>query len=221
MNCSMAVRSCPPYSLGQPMPSHPSLPIWRMASLDLGPPISPVAISSSISGVTIFAKYSRSSCWSASCSGVRASSMSDLRLLFGEDAHRIELGATAVGVAHGRAHTVDLVLAGLLADLHGGLRVAQHARGPDGIRAEHAARRVDGHVAVDGGGAGVGHLPALALGREAQVLHPHGLVPAEGNVDLGHVDLAARVLDARLAVDVGGAVLAGSGVHLVAAGEHG
>src|SRR5438270_10627109 len=220
MNCSMAVRSCPPYSLGQPMPSQPSLPIWRMASLDLGPPISPVAISSSISGVTILAKYSRSSCWSACCSGVRASSIR-LGLLFRKDAHRIELGAAAVGMAHGRADTVDLVLAGLLADLHGRLCVAQHARGTDGVGGEHAARGVDGHVAVDGGGAGVGHLPALALGREAEVLHPHGLVPAEGNVDLGHVDLAARVLDARLAVDVGGAVLAGSGVHLVAAGEHG
>src|SRR5436305_14020782 len=135
MNCSMAVRSWPPYSLGQPIPSHPSRPIWRMASLDLGPPISPVAISSSISGVTILAKYSRSSCWRACCSGVRASSISaDLRLLFGEDAHGIELRTAAVGVAHGRAHTVDLVLAGLLADLHGRLGVAEHARGADGVR---------------------------------------------------------------------------------------
>src|SRR3954463_13281655 len=154
----MAVRPGPPYSLGQPMPSQPSLPIWRMASLDLGPPISPVAISSSISGVTILAKYSRSSSWSACCSGVRASSIR-LRLLFREDAHRIELGAAAVGVTHGRAHAVDLVLARLLADLHGRLGVAQHARGPDGVRREHAARRVDRHVAVDGRGAGIGHLP--------------------------------------------------------------
>src|SRR5437588_2973848 len=127
MNCSMAVRSWPPYSLGQPMPSQPSLPIWRMASFDLGPPISPVAISSSISGVTILAKYSRSSCWSACCSGLRASSIR-LGLLFREDAHGIELGADAVGMTHGRAHTVDLVLARLLADLHGRFRVPQHPR---------------------------------------------------------------------------------------------
>src|SRR6266850_6646433 len=138
MNCSMAVRSWPPYSLGQPMPSQPSLPIWRMASLDLGPPISPVAISSSISGVTIVAKYSRSSCWRACCSGVSASSTFLLRLLFSEDAHGIELRAAAVGVAHGGAHTVDLVLARLLADLHGRFGVAEHARRADGVRAEDA-----------------------------------------------------------------------------------
>src|SRR5438477_5336688 len=179
MNCSMAVRSWPPYSLGQPMPSQPSRPICLMASLDLGPPISPVAISSSISGVTIMAKYSRSSRWSASCSGVSASSMTLLGLLSRQDAHGIELGAAAVGVPQGGADAVDLVLAGLLADLHGGLGIAEHAGCPDGVGAEYAAGRVDRHVAVDGGGTRVGHLPALALGREAQVLHPHGLVPAE------------------------------------------
>src|SRR5437667_4945653 len=188
MNCSMAVRSWPPYSLGQPMPSQPSRPICLIASLDLGPHISPVAISCSISGVTMRAKYSRSSRWSSCCSGVRASSIR-LRLLSGQDTHRIELGAAAVGVAQGGAHAVDLVLARLLADLHGGLGVAEHAGGADGVGAEHAARRVDRHVAVDGGGARVGHLPALALGSKAQVLHPHGLVPAEGDVDLGGVDL--------------------------------
>src|SRR5437763_16714458 len=182
MNCSMAVRSWPPNSLGQPMPSQPSRPICLMASLDLGPPISPDTISSSISEVTILAKYSRSSCWRASCSAVSASSIrSGLR--FREDAHRIELGAAAVGVAEGGADTVDLVLAGLLADLHGRLRVTEHARSADGVGAEDAARRVDGHVAVDGGGARVGHLPALALGGEPEVLHPHGLVPAERHVD--------------------------------------
>ena len=26
-------RSWPPYSLGQPMPSHPSVPIWRITRL--------------------------------------------------------------------------------------------------------------------------------------------------------------------------------------------
>src|SRR5438876_7393767 len=158
MNCSMAVRSWPPYALGHPMPSQPSRPICLIASLDLGPHISPVAISCSISGVTMRAKYSRSSRCRSRCSGVRANSMG-LGLLLREDAHGEELGAAAVGVAQGGAHAVDLVLARLLADLHGGLGVAQHAGGADGVGAEHAARRVDRHVAVDGGGARVGHLP--------------------------------------------------------------
>src|SRR5437588_12874994 len=142
-----------------------------MASLDLGPPISPVAISASISGVTIVAKYSRNSCWSDCCSGVRASSIADLWLLFGEDAHRIELSAAAVGVAHGRAHPVDLMLAGLLADLHGRLGVAQHAGRADGVGRQDPARGIDRHVAVDGGRARVGHLPPLARRGEAEVLH--------------------------------------------------
>src|SRR5205807_9373880 len=78
-----------------------------------------------------------------------------------------------------------------------------------------------GEVAVEGGGAAVGHLPTLALGREAQVLHPHGLVPAEGDVDLGAVDLAPGIGDAGLGIEVGGAVPSRPGVDRVPPGEHG
>ena len=54
-----------------------------------------------------------------------------------------------------------------------------------------------------------------------EVLEPHRLEPREGHVDLGHVDLPPGLGDARLAVDVGRAVHARLGVHLVAPGEHG
>ena len=51
-NCSTGVNPCPPYSSGQPTPSHPSRPICRTASRLRGPPNSPVDISSATSGVT-------------------------------------------------------------------------------------------------------------------------------------------------------------------------
>ena len=38
MNWSEAGRPCPPNSFGQPMPSHPSLPIWRTTALQASPP---------------------------------------------------------------------------------------------------------------------------------------------------------------------------------------
>src|SRR5439155_18056707 len=75
MSCSIGERSWPPYSFGQPMPSHPSAPIRRASSRLSGPPISWRAISSSISGVIIAVKYSRSSRRSDSCSDVSASCM--------------------------------------------------------------------------------------------------------------------------------------------------
>ena len=56
MNCSMSVRPCPPYSFGQPMPSQPSRPIFRTASRQAGPPVSPAAHSASTSGVISSAK---------------------------------------------------------------------------------------------------------------------------------------------------------------------
>ena len=74
---------------------------------------------------------------------------------------------------------------------------------------------------VEGGGPCVGELPAVALGAEAQVLQPHRLVPAEGHVDLGHVEVPSGVGDPGLGVDVGRAFPAGPGVHLVPPGEHG
>ena len=39
--------------------------------------------------------------------------------------------------------------------------------------------------------ASVSFQPSPSVG-EAQVLQPHRLVPAEGHVDLGHVDLGSR-----------------------------
>ena len=40
MSCSIGERSWPPYSFGQPMPSHPSAAICLTASFHTGPPIS-------------------------------------------------------------------------------------------------------------------------------------------------------------------------------------
>ena len=37
MNCSICERPWPPYSFGQPMPSQPSLPIWRTIWRVTGP----------------------------------------------------------------------------------------------------------------------------------------------------------------------------------------
>ncbi len=51
MNCSIGVMPRPPYSFGQPMPSHPSSPIWRTTLRDRGPTPSLRRISSRISGV--------------------------------------------------------------------------------------------------------------------------------------------------------------------------
>ena len=52
MNCSMAERPWPPYSLGQPMPSQPSSPIWRTTLRWVGPTPRSWASFSSISGVS-------------------------------------------------------------------------------------------------------------------------------------------------------------------------
>src|SRR5207253_2305813 len=71
MNCSTGERPCPPYSLGQPMPSHPSAPIWRMTLRYISPPDSPKWIWDLTSGGSRPLKYSRSSARSASCSGVK------------------------------------------------------------------------------------------------------------------------------------------------------
>ena len=89
----------------------------------------------------------------------------------------------------------------------------------DRVGRQHAAGRVDRQVAVERGRAVVDHLPAVALVGEAEVLHPHRLVPAERHVDLGAVDVAARVGDAGLRVDVRRAVATGVRVHQVAAGD--
>ncbi len=64
-----------------------------------------------------------------------------------------------------------------------------------------------------------GHPPALPGGGEAEVLEPHRLEPAEGDVHLGHVELTARIGDPGLAVNVRCAVAARSRVDLVAPGE--
>ena len=76
MSCSMGVRPWPPYSFGQPTPSHPSRPIWRTSSLYNGPSQPLSARASSTSGVMSEVKYSRSSWRRATCSGVKAKSMS-------------------------------------------------------------------------------------------------------------------------------------------------
>ena len=52
-----------------------------------------------------------------------------------------------------------------------------------------------------------------------EVLQPHRLVPGERHVHLHHIYVVERVVDARLLVDVGGALAAGPRVHFVAAGH--
>ena len=70
MCCSIGERPCPPYSWGQPMPSHPSAAIFRIAAFEASPPISRPC-SASTSSVMSWRKYSRSSSRNASCSGLR------------------------------------------------------------------------------------------------------------------------------------------------------
>jgi hypothetical protein len=43
MNWSVAGRPCPPNSVGQPMPSHPSFPTRRTTSRQASPPSPPAA----------------------------------------------------------------------------------------------------------------------------------------------------------------------------------
>src|SRR2546423_1111322 len=85
------------------------------------------------------------------------------------------------------ASTVDRGVPGGAAPLQGALREPQHAGGADRVRAEHAARHVDGQVAVHRGDTVLGELPAFAGLREPEVLEPHRLEPAERHVHLDAV----------------------------------
>ena len=69
-NWSVAGRPWPPYSFGQPTPSHPSAPIWRTTRRKALPPSPGSPSSARTAGVSKPVKYSRSSAESASCSGV-------------------------------------------------------------------------------------------------------------------------------------------------------
>src|SRR5262249_3488951 len=82
--------------------------------------------------------------------------------------HCKKLGAAAVGVTEGGAGAVHLVLARLAPHLQGGLGEAQHARRADRVRRQHAARHVHRQLAVERGGTLLRHLPAVALGHEAE-----------------------------------------------------
>src|SRR5918999_5374469 len=135
------------------------------------------------------------------------------RLVGADDPHRVELCAAAVSVAEGEPSPVDLVLAGQTAHLQRGLGEADETGRADRIGREHAAGGVPWDVAVQRGGTGLGELPALTLAAEAEVFQPHRLVPAERYGHPGAVELAARLGDARLPVDVGRAVLARPPVH--------
>src|SRR5690606_38456516 len=137
------------------------------------------------------------------------------RLVGADDPHGEELRAATVGVAQGDPGAVDLVLAGPAPDLQRRLGEADEARRADGVGRQHPAGGVPGDVAVHGRGPLLDELPARALLGEAEVLQPHRLVPRERHVDLGDVDVPPGVGDAGLAVDVGGALPAGPGVHLV------
>ncbi len=107
-----------------------------------------------------------------------------------DDPHGEELRAAAVGVADGEAGAVDLVLTGLAAHLHGRLAEADHPRGADRVRRQHAAGHVHRQVArVDLRDAVLDHPPPLAGLGEQEVLQPHRLEPRERHVHLDAVDL--------------------------------
>ena len=53
MNCSRAERPWPPYSVGHPIPSHPSAAIWPTRRRTVGPMPWLVASSASTSGVSM------------------------------------------------------------------------------------------------------------------------------------------------------------------------
>src|ERR1700704_757066 len=72
MNCSAGVRPWPPYSFGQPTPSHPPPPLWRTTSREAAPPASGPGSAARRSGVIKRSKYARSSRCSSRCSGVRS-----------------------------------------------------------------------------------------------------------------------------------------------------
>ena len=127
--------------------------------------------------------------------------------------------AGPVGLGERDTGAVDLVLAGHAPDLQRGLGEAQQARGADRIRREHATGHVDRERAADRGRPVLDHLPALAGLGEVVAFQPHGLVPAEGHVELGAVDLLTGLGDAGLAVDVGGAVRGTLRGDRVASGE--
>src|SRR5438876_6580720 len=71
------------------------------------------------------------------------------------------LRAAAVGVAERVVHPFHLVLAGAPHHLEGRLAEPQHARGADRVRAQHAARGVDGEVRAHLLLAALDDLPAL------------------------------------------------------------
>ena len=56
MNWSAAGRPWPPYSTGQPIPSQPSVPIWRTIRRNVTPPSVSVSSAWRTSGVTSCAK---------------------------------------------------------------------------------------------------------------------------------------------------------------------
>jgi hypothetical protein len=103
-------------------------------------------------------------------------------------------------VAHGDARPVDLVLAGEAAHLQRRLGETQQARGADGVRRHDAARRIDRQIAAERGDAVGGHAPAVVELGEPEALQPHRLEPGERHVELGDVDLPARIGNACLTI---------------------
>src|SRR4029453_9214569 len=136
-----------------------------------------------------------------------------------DDPHREVVGTAAIRVPQRDARALHLIVARGAAHLAGRLEAADHARRADRVGREHAAGHVHGEVAAELRGARVGQLPALALFAEQVSLEPHRLVPRARNVELGAVDLAARIRDAGLLVQRLRALDAGSGLHRVAPRE--
>ena len=99
-------------------------------------------------------------------------------------------------MTHGQTSPVHLIGTRTAPDLLGGLSKADHAAGPDGVAREHAARGVDGQAPPKLGLPRIDGTPAA--GRQTQILQPHGFIPAEGHVDLCHVQVPARIGNTRL-----------------------
>ncbi len=137
--------------------------------------------------------------------------------------HGKKLRAAAVGMAQRQLRARHLVRTGVAAHLARRLGKTDHAGRADGVGRQYAAGTVPGNIAafIQRGGACHGQLPALPYRREAEVLQPHRLVPAERHVHLCAVQVLARIGDAGLLVHIRRAVATGLRIDLITAGENG
>src|ERR1700712_1038857 len=91
-------------------------------------------------------------------------------LVGGHDPHRVVLRTATVRMAQRLASAGDLVVTRLAHHLDRRLGEPDHARCADGFPQHPPRGRMEGPPPADRGLAGLGELPALTFGREAEVL---------------------------------------------------